>query len=385
MTNTQKLLQDFEQQYNQTPSAVYFAPGRINLIGEHIDYNGGRVLPAAISLGISAAVASNNDNTIALYANQYQQAYKISIDEVENYEINKNNIQWYDYVIACLKVLIDKNIRLQAKSIVLDSNLPLGAGLSSSAALECLILYIFNQNYYSENRIQLALDAQLAETKYIGVQCGIMDQFAVALGKQNHSIYLDCATLDYTYIPTDFQAYQIVIINSNQSRSLAHSAYNERRQSCEMAFKIVQQFDPADNLSQVHPISLSYIDDDELYFRAKHVITESGRVEQAVLALQKNEFEIFGQLLTASHQSLADDYEVSSEALNIIVHYATHFSHCLGARMIGAGFGGCCIALVEKEYTKQFINYVSKKYTEKANQSADFYIANIVDGVKQIV
>lgn len=385
MINTIQIIQDFEQQYHQQPIAVFFAPGRINLIGEHIDYSGGHVLPAAISLGISAAISNNKDNCIHLFAKQYQQTYSIYIDEINSYSIDIHNINWYDYIIACLKVLIDKNIKLQAMSILIDSDLPLGAGLSSSAALECLMLYIFNQEFYDKNRTALSLDAQLAETKYIGVQCGIMDQFAVALGKANHSIYLDCATLSYQYIPTDFQQYQIVIINSNQQRSLVDSAYNDRRQSCETAFDILKQFDPAENLCQVHPISLSYIDNDELYYKAKHAITEASRVDQAIVALENKQFDIFGQLLTASHQSLADDYEVSSDALNIIVHYATHFNHCLGARMIGAGFGGCCIALVDKEYNKQFIQYVYKKYKEKTNLTADFYIADIVDGVKQIV
>jgi galactokinase len=260
----------------------------------------------------------------------------------------------------------------------------LGAGLSSSAALECLIAFIFNEDFYSKDKTQLALDAQLAERKYVGVNCGIMDQFAIANGKQHQAILLNCATLEYEYIPADFKDYQLVIINSNKARALAESKYNERRKECDAAYELLSKFDIAADLCHVHEISLAYLEDDILYQRAKHAILENKRVIHAVDALRNGRIEAFGQLLTESHISLDTDYEVSGFELNMIVHYSTHFEGCIGARMTGAGFGGCCIALVQKDKTNQFISYVGKKYSEKTGLKADFYLAEISDGVRKL-
>ena len=228
------------------------------------------------------------------------------------------------------------------------------------------------------------MDAQRAERQYIGVNCGIMDQFAVSNGKQNQAILLNCATLENEFVVADFKEYQLVIINSNKERALAESKYNERRNECDAAFDILRKFDIAEDLCHVHEISLAYIEDDILYQRAKHAILENKRVLNAVKALNAGQIEAFGALLVESHISLSTDYEVSCEELNVIVHYSTHFDGCVGARMTGAGFGGCCIALVEKEKVDRFILYVAQKYEQKTKLKADFYVCDLVDGVKKL-
>lgn len=383
MLNTQQLNEQFIHQYGEFKVEVYFSPGRVNLIGEHIDYNGGFVLPAAISLGITAVVRRREDDIVRIYAKEFSEEISFSVNETFSFQ-QHGKTHWSDYVKATLQVLKDNGVHLSGADILMGSDLPLGSGLSSSAALECLIACIFNEEFYAGNRTQLALDAQTAERKYVGVNCGIMDQFAISNGKNNQAILLNCATLEFEYIPANFKDYQLVIINSNKSRSLAESKYNERRTECDAAFEILRKFDIADDLCHVHEISLAYLEDDRLYQRAKHAILENKRVINAVEALKLGNIEAFGQLLTESHISLDTDYEVSGYELNMIVHYSTHFDGCIGARMTGAGFGGCCIALVEKDKTERFITYVSKKYAEKTGLNADFYLAEIVDGVRRI-
>lgn len=383
MLNIHLLAEEFKHRYGEGEVECYFSPGRVNLIGEHIDYNGGLVLPAAISLGISAAVRRNEEDVIRIYAKAYEQEVLIQLAEINPSEKENTSGHWSEYIVATLKVLMDNGENISGADILIGSDLPLGSGLSSSAALECLIAYIFNESYYQNNRTSLALDAQRAEREYVGVQCGIMDQFAVANGKKNNALLLNCATLEFEYIPADFKNCQLVIINSNKQRALAESKYNERRRECEDAFAFLHTIDPADDLCHVHEISLSYLEDDILYKRAKHVVLENKRVEHAVTVLKNGTMDAFGQLLTESHISLDSDYEVSCNELNTIVHYCTHFDGCIGARMTGAGFGGCCIALVEKDKLDRFVMYVGKKYTEKTGLTASFYFTDIVDGVRK--
>lgn len=384
MLNNTELQQQFISVFGTAASETFFSPGRINLIGEHIDYNGGYVLPAAISLGISALVNRRADNIVRIYSQDFNAETLINLAVISSEMIQQGNIQWQHYIIATLLVLKEKNIELRGADILIAGDLPLGAGLSSSAAIECLIAYVFNSEYYSKNRTELALDAQRAERQYIGVNCGIMDQFAVANGKQNQALLLNCSTLESQLISADFSGYQLIIINSNKARTLADSKYNERREECDTAFALLSKFDIASDLCHVHEISLAYLEDDILYQRAKHAVMENKRVLHAVEVLKQNNMDAFGQMLTESHISLDTDYEVSCFELNMIVHYATHFEGCIGARMTGAGFGGCCIALVETNRVQQFIAYVGKKYTEKTTLKADFYLAEITDGVREI-
>jgi galactokinase len=384
MDTTYLLHQQFISLFGKNAQESFFSPGRVNLIGEHIDYNGGNVLPAAISLGITALVSRREDSTIRIYSNDFKEECSIDINLLNETIFSVTSVHWSHYILATLLVLKNINIELKGADILLESNLPLGAGLSSSAALECLIGFIFNQDFYQTHRTELALDAQTAERKYIGVNCGIMDQFVVANGKKDNALLLNCATLEFEYIPAKFKNCSLVIINSNKARTLADSKYNERRSECEQAFEILSKFDMATDLCHIHEISLGFLEEDILYQRAKHAILENKRVLYAAEALKQGNMDAFGQILTESHISLNTDYEVSCYELNMIVHYSTHFDGCLGARMTGAGFGGCCIALVEQERLQTFINYVGKKYTEKTKLKADFYVTEIVDGVKRI-
>lgn len=384
MDTTYLLHQQFISLFGKNAQESFFSPGRVNLIGEHIDYNGGNVLPATISLGITALVSRREDSTIRIYSNDFKEECSIDINLLNETIFPVASVHWSHYILATLLVLKNINIELKGADILLESNLPLGAGLSSSAALECLIGFIFNQDFYQTHSTELALDAQTAERKYIGVNCGIMDQFVVANGKKDNALLLNCATLEFEYIPAKFKNCSLVIINSNKARTLADSKYNERRSECEQAFEILSKFDMATDLCHIHEISLGFLEEDILYQRAKHAILENKRVLYAAEALKQGNMDAFGQMLTESHISLNTDYEVSCYELNMIVHYSTHFDGCLGARMTGAGFGGCCIALVEQERLQTFINYVGKKYTEKTKLKADFYVTEIVDGVKRI-
>jgi galactokinase len=377
------LKKDFNAHFNGEASEYYFSPGRINLIGEHIDYNGGNVLPAAISLGIVAAVNRREDQHVRIYSKDYND--EASFDLSTFSADFQQGSEWPDYIKAMLMVLNDNRAELDGADILLASDLPVGSGLSSSASIECLIGYIFNKDFYEDDRTRLALDAQHAERHYVGVNCGIMDQFAIANGKSKNAMLLNCSTLEFEYIPATFKNYNLVIINSNKSRALADSKYNERRRECERAYAILSRIDPAEDLCHVHEISLAQLQDDVLYRRAKHAVLENKRVLHAVHALKAGNIDAFGHLLIESHESLDKDYEVTGPELNAIVHYSTRFEGCAGARMTGAGFGGCCIALVENGRVEKFISYVGKKYKEKTGLKADFYLADIFDGVKEIV
>jgi galactokinase len=382
MISSQELRSLYEVRFGQASNLeYYFAPGRVNLIGEHIDYNGGLVLPAAISLGITAAFQPEDSGFLEVYACDFDEQVRIELD---NLIAPEGKSKWPLYICGTMKVVKAGAGILRGGKLVIKSDLPLGSGLSSSAAMECLIAYLMNPGYYEAHRTQLALDAQRAEREEVGVQCGIMDQFAVSMGKAGQAILLDCATLDYQYIPFETGDYQLIIINSNYPRTLADSKYNERRAECEAALKALQAIDPAQQLVDVHEMSIVTLQDDVLYARAKHVVTEHKRVIAAADALQTGQLEYFGNLLWASHQSLDQDYEVAGDALNIIVHYAGKFSGCIGARMTGAGFGGCAIAFVQKDKTKRFCDYVGQKYEQETGRKADFYIAEISDGVRRL-
>lgn len=382
MISVEQLLDVWKEKFGDIQDyEAYFSPGRVNLIGEHIDYNGGYVMPFAIDLGITAIFVPHAAPELEIYSVDFDEKIFIRLDLLVEVEGKK---RWPLYVVGSLRKITERNIPLRGGKMIFQSDLPLGSGLSSSAAIECLIIYMMSPSYYHNDRKALALDAQRAEIDEVGVKCGIMDQYAVAFGRKGHALLLDCQNIIHEYVPLDFKDYQLVVINSNYPRTLADSKYNERWSECQDALKIVQRFDPAEQLAQVHEISIGYIEDDNLYFRAKHVVTEQQRVLAAFDALKLGRIDYLGGLLWASHASLDEDYEVAGDALNCIVYYAHKFKDCIGARMTGAGFGGCAIALVEKSAVKRFITYVGKKYEEDQGRKADFYLVNSSDGVSRI-
>lgn len=383
MVDHQQLYPLFEERFGSLAGAEqYFAPGRVNLIGEHIDYNGGYVLPVAISLGISALFLPDDSRQLVIYAADFEEGVSIDLEKLIAPE---GKSRWPLYVTGTLRVLQQQHIPLRGGKVLIKSDLPLGSGLSSSAAMECLFAFMMAPEYFESNPRTLALLAQKAEREEVGMNCGIMDQYAVAFGKKDMAMLLDCANVESRYIPADFGDYTLVIINSNQPRTLADSKYNERRIECDTALSIIQRHDPAQFLVDAHEISIAQLEDDVLYARAKHVVTEQKRVLAALDALEQGNMSYFGELLWASHQSLDEDYEVAGTGLNTIVFYARKFSGCIGARMTGAGFGGCAIALVEKDRVKRFCDYVGHKYEVDMGVKADFYLAEISDGVRKIV
>ena len=366
------------------PIRSFFAPGRINLIGEHLDYNGGYVFPAAISLGITGFIQQRDD---ALVHIKSEQAPGDVTADLEG-NVSKGTVPpWAKYPLGALRYTRKSGAALShGMNILYSSTLPQGSGLSSSAALEVLTAYmIIGTSIKSErDRVNMAILMRDMENEQIGVQCGIMDQFTVALGKKGHAILLNSETLAYGYVPVDTGASSFIIMNSNRPRTLADSRYNERRAQCEEALALIREHKP-----QLHHLAQAKIDDLEsiqdriLGKRARHVITENIRVLESVAALKAKDLHRFGNLLTESHSSLSKDYEVTGTELDTLVDAAVQAPGCAGARMTGAGFGGCAIALVENKHIAEFEANVSDTYRNATDLKVDFYRSILDDGVRE--
>ncbi|MGM0640240.1 MAG: galactokinase [Thermotogota bacterium] len=377
------IIESYKNYFNATDEEClekYFSPGRVNLIGEHIDYNGGYVFPAALSIGIKAVVGKRDDNLIVLKSSSFEQEIIINPEESIEYD---DKFGWGNYPRGIYKYL--KNPK-KSLNIYLESNLPDGAGLSSSASLEMLIAYILSSDLLSNDseKKDLALLGKKVENDFIGVKSGIMDQFSIVFGKKNNGILLDTNKLTYKYIPVHLKGYKLVIMNTNKKRELAGSAYNERKSQCEEALKKINEFKKIDNLCEAKIDDLKYIDDEVIKKRARHVITENQRVKNSIKVLKKDDLIKFGKLLNASHKSLKEDYEVTGKELDTIVEIAQSVDFCLGSRMTGAGFGGCAIALVKEERVQEFKKHIQKEYYNIIKLNPEFYISDINDGVKQL-
>jgi len=375
----------FLEEFEESEGEIYtfFSPGRVNLIGEHIDYNGGFVFPGALTIGIYGTVRYRNDNLIRMRSKNIDGEIIINLEEALEYKEEDN---WGNYPKGVIKELLNRGHKIKGMDILFYSNLPDGAGLSSSAALEVLtgyiMLYLENDNFV--DRVELSKLCQQVENKFIGVSCGIMDQFSVALGKKHNAILLNCDSLYYEYVPLNLEDASLVIMNTNKRRELADSKYNERRAECEEALKLINNSKNS-KLNNLCEASLedahNYIKDEVIKRRAIHVITENERVKTAVHMLQKGDLKVFGELMTKSHQSLKEDYEVTGFHLDTLVAEALKVEGCIGARMTGAGFGGCAIALVENTKVEEFKNTVSREYEKNTGIKPDFYVSNIGDGV----
>ncbi len=370
----------------------YFAPGRVNLIGEHIDYNGGFVLPAALSLGIRAAVRPREDGVITLRSLNAPGCFEVDLDADLEFDPRHG---WANYPKGVMAYLRKDGYALQGCDIVYSGDLPVGAGLSSSAAIEVVTAYLLlhrsaraacgSEMGDSIDRIWLAKLCQRVENEYVGVGCGIMDQFAVANGKAGHAILLNCDTLAYEYVPVSLGDYRLVIINTGKRRALGESKYNERRAQCQAALRIIRQHRDVPNLCQATmEDACRWIDDPIPLKRVRHVISEHLRTMEASRLLSSGYLREFGWLLTESHQSLREDYEVSGSELDTVVELALASGACLGARMTGAGFGGCAIALVESNALAQFQDFVRSHYVQKTGLHPEFYVSEIGDGVRRV-
>lgn len=382
-----KLINDkFTEIFGEQAEATFFSPGRINLIGEHTDYNGGHVFPCAISLGTYGAARKREDNKLRFYSANFEDLgiIETSLDDLK-YDKKDNWVNYAKGMIYFLKETghdVDKGM-----DIFIEGNIPNGSGLSSSASLEMLIGVIAQELFNLDiDRVDLVKLGMETENKFIGVNSGIMDQFAVGMGKQNQAILLDTNTLEYSYAPVDMGNNVIVIMNTNKRRELADSKYNERRSECETAVGELQAKLDIKTLGELDAQTFDeyayLIEDENRLKRARHAVWENQRTMQAQAALEEGDLEKFGRLVNASHVSLEHDYEVTGIELDTLAHTAWKQEGVLGARMTGAGFGGCGIAIVDKDKVETFKENVGKVYTEKIGYAPAFYIAEIADGTK---
>lgn len=378
----------FKDLFQTDPKTAFFAPGRVNLIGEHIDYNGGLVFPCAITKGTYAVAHKREDKSFHVYSNNFKElgVIELSLDALSFAPKDA----WANYVKGILSVLLQKGYTIPfGLNLVIYGDIPNGSGLSSSASLEILLCKIFNTYYDLKlSPEQMALIGKQVENEYIGVNSGIMDQFAIALGQSNHALLLDCATQKYEYISFDMNGYELVIMNTNKRRELADSKYNERFNECKTALHLLQKHYNISNLCELNSDHLLEIQsmnlEPNLFKRAKHAITENERVLAATSALRENRLTVFGDLLCASHRSLQMDYEVTGKELDTLVETALE-EGAIGARMTGAGFGGCAIALVKSTLADSLIEKVGIKYKETIGYEASFYKATVGNGPTQLI
>jgi len=362
----------------------YFSPGRVNLIGEHIDYNGGSVFPGALTLGIMAATRKRNDNKIRFSSLNHPGTFEIDLNDAINFDPKR---KWSNYPAGVVSMLKNEGHQLSGADVLFSGDLPDGAGLSSSAAIEVLTGFMFLTEAGIEtiDRVWLAKFAQKVENQFIGVNCGIMDQFSVSLGKENNAILLNCQTLDYQYAPLNLGEYSLVIINTNKRRELADSKYNERRGECELALSILNIENSFSNLCEANlQVIENNLTDATLKARSRHVVSENQRVIKAMEVLKAGDLFQFGQLLKESHLSLKNDYEVTGKELDAITEAANAHPACLGARMTGAGFGGCAISIVKTSEIQAFEHIVGAQYLKVTGLKADFYVSRLGNGVEKI-
>ena len=379
------LLEKFYKLFgDKTPATVYFAPGRVNLIGEHTDYNGGHVFPCALSIGTYAVARKRNDKLLRFYSINFDKLGIIQCS-LDNLSYNPSD-RWTNYPKGVIWSLNKKGYPVtNGMDILYYGTIPNGSGLSSSASIEVLTGFILKDMYnFSFDSVENALIGQYAENNFNKVNCGIMDQFAISMGQKNHAIFLDTATLDYNYLPLILGDNQIVIMNTCKKRGLGASKYNERRTECEEALKELQTVVNIDNLGQLTEESFEKykhaITSPIRLKRAKHAVYENQRTIKAVTALKENDITQFGHLMNASHASLKDDYEVTGIELDTLVAAAQKAPGVLGARMTGAGFGGCAVAIVKKDYIDTFKSQVGAAYKEKIGYPCQFYVVDTSDG-----
>ncbi len=378
----------FREKFGAAQTHAYFSPGRVNLIGEHTDYNGGHVFPCAISLGTYALVAPRTDGISRLYSMNLPEQGVVQFPM--HGAVKSDAYGWANYPIGVVRVMEDAGHRAaHGFDIVLYGTLPNGAGLSSSASIEVLMAVILNDELnLGVDMVELVKFSQKAENEFVGMNCGIMDQFAVGMGKKDCAILLDCNTLSYRYSKLALNGCSIVITNTNKTHSLVTSAYNERRTQCESALKALQKVKPIKALGELTNAEFdaiaSAIPDPVERRRARHAVYENNRTLEAVKALEANDVKRFGELMNASHVSLRDDYEVTGPELDTLAELAWQQNGVLGSRMTGGGFAGCTVSIVRDAAIPAFEKNVGDAYTAKIGYAPSFYVANIADGARRL-
>lgn len=367
--------------------STFFAPGRVNLIGEHTDYNGGFVFPCALDMGTTLTITSNSDRVLRFRSANMPEVVEVPIDEA--FQPLPNRL-WANYPLGCIALLSEKIGGLPCGyDMVFEGNVPQGAGLSSSASIEVVTAFAFNELLHAGlTRTQIAQLAQECEHRYAGVKCGIMDQFVSSWGKANHAIYLNCETLEFDYVPVRMDGISIVLTNSHSPHKLDAGTYNERVRECEQAVAMISKKLPIRRLAELTTDAFNKVEhtltDPTIHRRARHVVSECERTRQAVRALQSGDIVTFGQLMNASHCSLRDDYEVTGHNLDLLAETAWQVEGVLGSRMTGGGFGGCTVSLVRNEHIPAFRRIVGQRYKDETGIDAEFYVAKIGNGVSEI-
>ena len=384
-----KLLAKFAEVFGSSEGAkVYFAPGRVNLIGEHTDYNGGYVFPAALTLGTYGVARKRNDRRLRFYTMNYNRVDIVESTLDDLVPLKKSG--WTAYPKGVMWAFKERGMEMDCgMDFLLKGTIPGSSGLSSSASVEVLTGFILRDLYgFKVTNRDLALIGQYSENNYNGVNCGIMDQFSIAMGKKKQAIFLDTDTLNFNYVPVKLKGAKIVISCSNKRRGLGDSKYNERRSECETALAELQKEISIDSLAELDEEEFERyqyaIKDETRRKRAKHAVYENQRTIKAVEALEKSDMEAFGRLMNESHISLRDDYEVTGIELDTLVEEAWKIEGVIGSRMTGAGFGGCTVSIVKKEAVKKFIKKVGKAYKKKIGYYADFYVVKLGNGPKVI-
>ena len=381
------LLKEFYQRFGNesiTPE-LYFAPGRVNLIGEHTDYNGGYVLPCAISYGTYLLIRRINAPEVRFSTTNFEFSATIPLSDLNQKQPGK----WINYPLAVMDQFAKLDVEIKGLELLYSGNIPNGAGLSSSASIEMVTAVAIGNIFgYEMSMVDMAKLSRRAENEFVGMNCGIMDMFAIGMGKKNGALFLNCRTYEYEVIPANVAGYTLVIMNTNKRRGLTDSKYNERVAECQAALTALSDNGELTDLSDLSLQEFEkrqhLIKDETVRKRAHHVISENARVLAAVEALKNNRITEFGELMNASHDSLRTDYEVTGFELDTIVNEARKIKGVIGARMTGAGFGGCAIALVKSEHVKEFCIEVGAHYQEKTGLKPDFYIAEIGDGARKL-
>ena len=377
----------FKEAYGVDADAVYFAPGRVNLIGEHTDYNGGFVFPCALSFGTYLLLRKNGEKFVQFRSLNLPEVVKIPLDKLT--ERLENN-SWANYPLGVFAQFVKRGYNIdQGFDIMIWGNVPNGAGLSSSAALETVTAFALNDQLGTQlGRTELAKIGQKAEHEFALVNCGIMDQFASAQGKKDHAIFLNCDTLDFDLVPVKLEGVKVVISNTHSPHKLDSGAYNSRVAQCQLAVKQINEVRPIKYLAELTEEEFkkieSAITDEVAHKRARHVVGEVQRTTDAVKALKEGNLKLFGELMNASHVSLRDDYEVTGPELDTMAEEAWKIDGVIGSRMTGGGFGGCTVSLVKDEAIDEFIEKVGAAYEKKIGIKPDFYIAEIGDGAKKL-